>query len=470
MKAACAKTSPFPKIFPSRRIGARPRLRRINVRLTLRRFADEFARMISSARCFAVLVFTGLLLFRAGAADWPQWRGPLRTGHVPAGVPVPASLPVEPKVLWRVKAGEGFASPVVAAGKVFLFDNQEGKETLRALRVDDGHELWRAVIDDTFKDGISPPGTRGTPLVDGARVYAQSCKGELHCLDVADGKKIWGVNFTKDFGAVFIGEKGQAPGATRHGNTGQPIIDGDLMFVSVGSTNGAGMVCFDKATGRVVWKAQNEIAAYAAPMIATVAGRKQIVNFMADAVLGLDRETGQLLWRFPVKTAFARHVTTPVILDDMVVVSSHQVGLMGLKVSRVGEKFKVEQAWLSKEGAMNFSSPVAVGDALYGLGPAKNIVCIDMPTGKTLWSKDGWITTSADKAHASFIVMGKNILMLTDGGLLVLFGADPGVCREVSRAQICGANWCNPAYLDGTLFVREGLKTTGELLRVALRP
>lgn len=426
--------------------------------------------MISSRPWCVLPFFAALLCCRADAADWPQWRGPLRNGHVAAGVAVPETLPPEPKTLWRVKAGEGFASPVVAAGKVFLFDNQGGKETLRALSTADGQELWRTVIDDAFRDGISPPGTRSTPLVDGTRVYAQSCKGELQCLDVADGKKIWGVNFTRDFGAVFTGEKGQAPGATRHGNTGQPVIDGDRMFVSVGSTNGAGMVCFDKATGRVIWKAQNEIAAYAAPMIATVAAQKQIVNFMADAVLGLDPSNGKLLWRFPVKTAFARHVTTPVILDDMVVVSSHQVGLMGLKVSRAGDKFKVEQAWLSREGAMNFSSPVAVGDSLYGLGPAKNIVCIDIPTGKTRWSKEGWITTSADKAHAAFMVMGKNILTLTDGGLLVLFAADPAECREIGRAQICGANWCNPAYVDGTLFVREGLKTTGELLRVALRP
>ena len=143
---------------------------------------------------------------------------------------------------------------------------------------------------------------------------------------------------------------------------------------------------------------------------------------------------------------------------------------MGLNISRTGADFKVERAWLSKEGAMNFSSPVAVGKNLYGLGPAKNIICVDIPTGKTLWSKAGWLTTSADKAHASFLVMGKNILTLTDGGLLVLFAADPAECREISRVQICGANWCNPAYVDGKLFVREGIKTTGELLCVALLP
>ena len=55
--------------------------------------------------------------FTASAADWPQWRGPLRTGHVAAGEKLLTTLPTEPKVRWRAKVGEGVASPVVAVGK-----------------------------------------------------------------------------------------------------------------------------------------------------------------------------------------------------------------------------------------------------------------------------------------------------------------------------------------------------------------
>ena len=113
---------------------------------------------------------------------------------------------------------------------------------------------------------------------------------------------------------------------------------------------------------------------------------------------------------------------------------------------------------------MNFASPVAVGEYLYGLGPTKNIVCVEIPTGKLVWSKVGYINTSADKAHAAFLVMGKNILLSTDGGELVLFAADPNECKEISRAQVCGLNWCNPAYADGKLYLREGVKSTGDLL------
>jgi len=416
------------------------------------------------------VLFLGLAVVArlAPAADWPQWRGPDRTGHLPPGERAPNLLPSEPKVAWRMKIGEGLASPVVAGGKVFYCDNTGGKETLHCIDATTTKEHWRAAIDDPFSDLQGPTGPRCTPMVEGDRVYAVSCKGELQCRSVADGQLLWRTNYTNDFGAIFIGEKGSAPGAARHGNNGTPLIDGAHLIACVGGTNGAGVVCFDKQTGKVIWKSQNDQAAYAPPVVATIAGVNQVVCFTCDGVLGLRRDNGELLWRVPVKTSFARHVTSPIIHEDLVVVSSHQVGLIGTKITRDGPGLKAERAWLSKEAAMNFASPVAVGNHLYGLGPAKNIVCVEIPTGKLLWSKDGYFTTSADKAHASFIVMGANILMLTDGGQLVLFAADSSALKEISRAQVCGLNWCSPAFAGGRLYVRDGIKGPGDLLCVRL--
>ena len=79
-------------------------------------------------------------------------------------------------------------------------------------------------------------------------------------------------------------------------------------------------------------------------------------------------------------------------------------------------------------------------------------------------------TTSADKAYGAFLVLGPNILALTDSGTLILFAADPKECRELGRAQVCGANWCNPAYVDGKLFLRDGLRQNGDWLALDLRP
>lgn len=397
----------------------------------------------------------------AAAADWPQWRGPNRTGHVGESL---KTIAAEPMVNWKITATEGLSSPVVAGGKVFHFEAEDGKEVLRALKVENGERIWSAVIDETFKDSQGPPGPRCTPVVDADRVYAVSCRGELQCRATESGKKIWGVNYLNDFGAIFVGEKGNVPGAARHGNNGSPLVHGDRLFACVGGTNGA-VVCLNKMTGAVLWKSLEEQAAYAPPVILKVAGMEQLVCFMADSVLALNPKDGKLLWRFPVKTAFARHVTTPVAFEDIVVISSHQVGMIGLKVSAD----KVEQAWLSKEAAMNFSSPVAVGRHLFGLGPKSDVICVDIPTGKLLWSKLGYFTTSGDKSEAAFLVFQENILMLTDGGRLILFEANPAEMKEVGVGQICGMNWCNPAYANGRLYVREGIKTTGNLISATLK-
>ncbi len=325
--------------------------------------------MKSPTARFCVLL-TLLASLRAPAADWPRWRGPTADGHVPATAAVPASLPAEPVYTWRKKVGFGLGSPVVSAGVVYYLDHQENKETVHAADAATGVDRWTYVLDDAFKDNQAPAGPRSTPVVDGNRVYVTSCKGEFQCLDTATGKPVWGVNFVRDFKAVFTGEKGQTPGAGRHGNTGSPWIEGHRIFVNVGGSEGASVVCFDKRDGKVLWKSQSDIPGNGGPVVATLAGRPQVITFTVEAVIGLDFATGALLWRVPVKTSFGRHVASPVVLGDLVIAGSHQAGLLGIKVARAGDNFTTEHAYIEKRVAINFSSPVVRDGFIYGLGPA----------------------------------------------------------------------------------------------------
>ena len=402
-----------------------------------------------------LLASISILSPRLWAADWPQWGGPDRNGHVPPGAPVPETLDAH-AIVWHVSIGDGVASPVVNRGKVFYLDNREAKETVHAADAATGKELWSETLDDVTHDSQSVPGPRCTPTADGDRVYAQSCRGKLQCLNAADGKILWKTDYVRDFDAVFIGEKGKAEGASRHGYAGSPLIDGDHLIVEAGGKHGASVICFDKLTGKVIWKSQDDTPGYAAPIITTLSGTRQVVAFMAQEVIGLDASDGKPLWHFPVKTALGRHVTTPVALGDIVCVGSHQAGLLGIRISSDNGEFKAESAWVDKRSAINFSSPVAVGDYLYGPGPAKNLISVDAQSGKQLWSKEGYFaSTSAGSVHAGLIVMGPNILVLTDTGELVLIAADPKECRQIARAQVAGVNWCNPAYSNGSLYLRD---------------
>jgi len=374
---------------------------------------------------------------------------------VPDGTAVPATLPRKPKVLWRVPLGDGLGSPVVAGGKVYYLDNQEGKEAVHSVEADTGKPLWSATLDRAFKDAHSPPGPRGTPLVDGERVYVLSCRGEFQCLGAADGKVIWRVNFVTDLGAVFDGERGPAAGATRHGYTGSPFIDGDRMYVDVGGRSGASVVCFDKKTGRVIWKSQSDPIGHGGPVVATIAGVKQVVSFTTLGAIGLSAEDGGLLWRVPVDTRFGRHVITPVVVDDRVVVSSYLAGLIGIKVSRDGDTFRADRAWVDKSSAVNFASPVAVGHHLYGLGKSRKLMCVDVRTGDMAWSKDWTSSRMFGKGYASFLVMKDRILGLAEDGTLFMLAADEKAFRMVATTKVCGKNWCNPAYADGKLYLRD---------------
>jgi outer membrane protein assembly factor BamB len=402
------------------------------------------------------------------SADWPRWRGPGNDGHA-VGAASLGSLPSQPATLWTVRLGAGFSSPVTAGGRLAIMDNENEREVLHVLNVADGQPLWKAELDDTFTDAQGPPGPRNTPVIDTDRIYAVSGRGELQCRELADGSLLWRTSYTEDLGAIFIGERGTIPGAARHGNNGAPVVDGPHLIAPVGGTNGHSIVAFDKLTGTIAWHSQSDMAGYGAPVVAEIAGVRQVIAFTVDGVIGLRREDGRLLWRVPLQTAYGRHVMTPVVAGNRVIVGSHQVGLVAIQVTRTGEGIQASTAWISQEATPNFAQPVAHNGLLYTLGPKRDLLCLKVDTGTVLWRQAGLIITPADRAYASFIVIQDQVLMLSDAGELILFDADPEQCNVRARVQVCGMNWCNPAYVNGLLYVRDGLRGPGNLLAIQLR-
>ncbi|NLH98494.1 MAG: PQQ-binding-like beta-propeller repeat protein [Chthonomonadales bacterium] len=406
-------------------------------------------------RPWCVVVAALSLLCGAPQADWPRWMGPLGNGHVPANVPVPKTLPAEPRVLWTAPLGYGNGSPAVSAQKVFVLDNRDGKEVAAAFGLADGREIWRVPLDDLWADSGSPAGPRGTPTVDGDRVYVQSCRGELRCLRTADGGQLWRVSFVRDFGAAELQEAGDIPGARRHGNTASPLVDGGRLYVMVGGSPNASVVCFNKLTGAVIWKSQDDIPGHAGPIWATLGGLRQLVCFMAEAVIGLDPSDGKLLWRAPVKTQLGRHVATPVIVGDTVVVGSYTSGLIGIRVTRQGDAFRAEEVWRDRSLGVNFSSPVAIGGFVYGLGPGNRLFCVEARTGKRVWVEESFFSGTLDAGFASFLVMGQNLLVLAERGRLSLVAPTAAGCKVLGQMTVCERNWCSPAYVGGKLIVRD---------------
>lgn len=406
----------------------------------------------------ALLCITGIPCV---AADWPQWRGPERTGHADSREQSPGSLSGEPKVFWRKEIGGGFSSPVLAHGRLAYLDAQDGKEVAHLVDAATGKELWQTTYGEMYEDEWGP-GPRSTPMFDEDRLYVQSCKGEFRCLNVENGKVVWGVSFEKDFGVPFLGSKANEGTASRRGNDGSGVIEGDRIFLPVGA-NGASLVCFDKRTGKVIWKSQSDEAAYSSLMIATLAAVKQLIYYSADALMGVASDSGKLLWRVPLRTDAKRHASTPIIFDDSIVVNSQTIGLVCTRITKDGDSLKATQSWANKQLKINIATPVLVNQFLYCQGVGHNLVCVDAADGKLMWSQDGF-----GEKYSAIIAIGKNLLVATDRGELVMVAADSSKYTELGRTQICGKTWNHPAYADGKLYVREGLTSGWKLSCVGL--
>ncbi|MDQ3624920.1 MAG: PQQ-like beta-propeller repeat protein, partial [Verrucomicrobiota bacterium] len=386
-----------------------------------------------------------------------QWRGPNRDAVITESNRPLNALPAQPKTLWKIKVGVGQAAPVVAGSRLVLMDAQNGQETAHCVDTLTGARVWSVPIAPVvqFQNNYGD-GPRCTPLIDGDNVYVQSCSGEFRCLALADGETLWSVNFETDYGATFFGNKGGGPEAKetasrRHGNNGSAAIDGDRIFVPVGSPDGATLVAYDKKSGKELWRAGKDNTAYASVMVGTLAGVRQAVHFTADALMGVEVANGKILWRVPLKTGAKRHVCTPVVSGDTVTVSSTTIGTLKFRIVNASGNFKAEQVWANLPLKTIIATPVLVGSHLFTLGPGArtDFVCVDFETGETLWSQPGF------GDYASIMAVNDKLLALNSTGELFLIKANLAKYEELGRLQVCGKTWASPAYVNGTLFVKD---------------
>ncbi len=405
------------------------------------------------------LCLASILPCLTASADWPQWRGPNRDGAVIDTSRTLTALPKATAPIWKLDVGKGQASPVISGTTLIYLDEQNAKETANAVDVTTGKLLWSVPFADSVDfSNTYGPGPRCTPMIDGDKAYVQSCNGEFRCLSLKDGKTIWQTSFAKDFGATFFlntnTPEAKETAARRHGNNGSGIIDGNRLFLPVGSPEGGSLVCFDKNTGKVLWKAGQDNAAYSSMVVATLSGVKQVVWFSADALMGADVNSGKVLWRVPLKSGAKRHIVTPIIDGDTVTVASHSIGLIKFRISKSGNGLQATEEWRNPTLKINIATPVLVKGHLYGLGPGSRteFLCIDFKTGQVKWNQPGF------GDYASVMCFQDKLLVMSDAGELRLLQADPTKYDELGRLQACGKTWSFPAYSEGKLYVRDGSK------------
>ena len=203
----------------------------------------------------------------ASAQEWTGWRGPERDGIVLAGQ-APQTWPDAFARAWRVDIGEGYSSPVVSDGRVFLHSRESDAEVVTAFDLSSGARLWQHDYPALYvQNDIVPggrPGPFATPAVDGGRVFTLGAAGILSSWDAASGALLWRNDYS---------ESVQVTGLFC-GTAASPLVADGMLIVQVGSDAGGGRVlALDPATGDDVWVWRGVGPGYASPIVVDIEGQ-----------------------------------------------------------------------------------------------------------------------------------------------------------------------------------------------------
>jgi outer membrane protein assembly factor BamB len=369
--------------------------------------------------------------------DWPQWRGRWRDGVSREVGLLTEWSAAGPSLLWQTNVGRGYSSIAIAEGRAFTQFQDGPDEVVLCLDATTGQEKWRfAHPSPSTGDPTFGPCPRATPTVDGDRVYTRSGNGLLQCFDTASGQPRWKHDLAAEFGASL----------PKWGFAGSPLVEGELVIVQPGGQGGRSILAFARSDGKLVWQAQDDPAGYSSPVAATIAGKRQLIVFTGNAVVGLAPATGELYWRYAWPTAHDVNASTPIVRGDYVLVSSGYGKGCGLLHVTAGG---VEAVYEHNELCNHFSSSVLVGEHVYGFSDF-TLVCMEFRTGKIAWTKRGMGRGSLLAADGMLIILGES-------GQVVLADAAPASFRErasfrFSRQKPC---WAAPALAQGALYLRD---------------
>ncbi len=419
----------------------------------------------------SLLAILGLLFVvsRSQAEDWPQFRGPDRSG-VSKEKGLLKQWPKEgPKLAWTFKdAGLGFSSVAVAKGVVYTLgtDMKFTEEYVIAIDEKSGKELWRTKIGPlfTFKGNTWGDGPRSTPTVDGNLVYALGGTGELVCVDAsAKGKVLWRKSYEKDFGGAMM---------TQWGFSESPLVDGKLLICTPGGKGGT-LLALDKLTGATVWRTKDwsESAPYSSPIAATFHGVRQYIQIgfsggnKGASLAGVDAKTGTTLWKSQIVPGDSYSISpTPVVKGNLVYSTTSDAS----HCFEIGAKQGAEEKFAKKNWKKlknRDGGVVLVGDHIYGHSEPGMWVCQEFNTGDQIWSE-----RNDFKCTSGSVIAADGMLYLyTDQGTVGLVDADPKAFNLVSQFKIAARSnipqmrqtskdsltWANPAIANGHLYVRD---------------
>jgi outer membrane protein assembly factor BamB len=370
--------------------------------------------------------------------DYPGYRGRQRDGVVEG-----PEL-TTPRQVWRHPCGGGYAGFAVAGNALVTIEQRGNREAVVCYNTDSGAEYWIHDYPARFSEPMGGTGPRATPTIADGDVYSLGATGHLVCLEASTGKLKWQVDVLEGNDNIHWGM------------SGSPLVYDRFVVVNPGSQRPSAkygaLTAFDRRTGDLVWNSGSTPAGYSSPMLATLAGKRQVLLFDGKGLGGYDADKGTGLWRYPWETQQDINVAQPIVLpgDRLFVSSGYGVGCDLLQLSLDGDRWSVKSAWGEKKNLKmrcQFTSPVADDRYLYGLDMGV-LVCLDQEAGKPKWRGGRY-------GHGQILRTGKQLLVLAEDGDLALVQATGDGNHELGRfPALDGHTWNYPALAGGRAYVR----------------
>lgn len=381
----------------------------------------------------------------AEAACWPRFHGP-KGDNISIETALLKQWPEQgPRLLWTAKQiGRGFAGVTIADGRIYTTGDVGSDLVIFALDMD-GRIQWQVNSGAAWTQ-MGPAGARGTPTIDGNRLFHENAQDEVVCLDTKTGKKIWGVNLASQ----FQGKRDS------FGRGESLLVDGDRVICCPGGATA--MAALDKMTGQTVWKSASagEPAGYASPILAEYRGLRMILTMASRSLIGVNAANGELLWRFSHYTPrYVANCVTPIYHDGHVFVSGgYGLGSALLKIDVKDGKSTIEPAWRSEDLDNRHGGVILVDGYVYGAAHFNNKgkwVCLDWKTGRKMHAEKGVGEGSFTCAGGMFYTMGEH-------RQIGLVKPTPTGHQLVSKFKIPeggeGPTWAHPVVCGGRLYIR----------------
>jgi len=402
---------------------------------------------MDKARFISIVALLFVATTVAKAQDWTQWRGPARDGSV-AGKYAPATWPAELKQSWRVEIGEGYSSPVVAGGKVFVHGRRDPEEIVAGINLADGKVLWQQKYQAEFKKNQyaveMAKGPNATPLVVGNRLFTLGVTGIVNAWDTATGKQLWTRDFSKliDTSKMFCG------------TAASPLLVNGRVVVQIGSDiHGGQVLALNPATGATEWEWHGLGPGYASPVMIELGGSQQIVTMTEGSIVGLEGKTGKELWSVPFPDEWHENIATPLWTGAQLIVSGTRQGTHAYTLAQTAGKWQATEIWKNSDIAMYMSSPVFGDGLIYGHSSKRKgqFFAIDAKTGAVRWATEG-----REGEHASLLLTPQHVIFLTNGADLIVAKRGTPAFTVERRYEVAQAStFASPVLLGTNILVRD---------------